>query len=149
VLNCESSASGSVISAVNGNSDDINANMGNVVHISNLNATSDLTLTGIRASAAHSDDTAPSSIKGDETTTTLSDSTAGMYALGEVDAVNSEGGAVGHSRFTTSPSVPHWGVGAATPPGSSLCKTGSLFSSTSGGGHTTLYVCEGGNWVGK
>lgn len=123
--------------------------MGNVVHISNLNATSDLTLTGIRASAAHSDDTAPSSIKGDETTTTLSDATAGMYALGEVDAVNSEGGAVGHSRFTTSPSVPHWGVGAATPPGSSLCKTGSLFSSTSGGGHTTLYVCEGGNWVGK
>jgi hypothetical protein len=148
LIGSQAQASGSVISAVNGNSNDINGNMGNVVHISNLNATGDLTLTGIRANAAHSDNTAPNSIKDDVTTTTLSDATVGIYALGEA-AASGVGGPAGYSRLTTSPHVPNWGVGSKTP--TLTCETGSLFSNVLGtsGGHDTLYVCEGGGWVGK
>jgi hypothetical protein len=151
LIGSQAQASGSVISAVNGNSNDINGNMGNVVHISNLNTTSDLTLTGIRASAAHSDDTAPSSIKDDVTTTTLTDATVGMYALGEEDVLGGGGAPLGHARFTTSPSVPNWSVGSNIPGGTIACKTGGLYSNTAGtiGSHDTLYVCEGGSWFGK
>lgn len=42
---------------------------------------------------------------------------------------------------------PTWTSGAAMPAGA--CATGSLFTRTNGGSKTTLYVCEGGVWVGK
>lgn len=40
-----------------------------------------------------------------------------------------------------------WTSGAGTPSGS--CTTGSLYTNTSGGTGTTLYVCEAGAWVAK
>lgn len=42
---------------------------------------------------------------------------------------------------------PTWTSGALTPAGS--CVAGSLYTRTNGGLRTTLYVCEGGIWVGK
>ena len=125
----------------------------NVIRISNANASNNLTLTGILANAASSCPTctAPPSIEDDITSTTLSDSTVALYALGEGDVLGGGGGIIGHSRFTTSPSVPNWSVGSGGPISSPACITGTLFTNTSGtsGSHDTLYVCEGGVWAGK
>jgi hypothetical protein len=40
-----------------------------------------------------------------------------------------------------------WGVGSGAPSGS--CTTGSIYSNLSGGGGTTLYVCEAAGWSTK
>jgi hypothetical protein len=139
-----------VITNADGNSNNTQLQMTNTVHIG-TNGVVDLTMTGIRADTFGGMYAAPNSIEDDVTSTTLSDSTVALYALGEGDVLGGGGGIIGHARFTTSPSVPSWSVGSLFPSGSIACKTGGLYSSTSGtsGGHDTLFVCEGGGWVGK
>jgi hypothetical protein len=129
-------ASGDVISAVNGNSNGMNGNMSNVVHISNANGSQDLVLTGIFANAATSGNTAPNSIQDDLTNTSLSDASVATYALGEAKAG-------GYSRFTTSPNAPTWVVGGNAPSGGCTnVSIGSLYSNTRATtASTTLYVC--------
>jgi hypothetical protein len=82
-------------------------------------------------------------IQDDLTNTTLNnnsgDASVGIYLLGRPAGS-------GYSRFTTSASIPNWGVGSSAPTGS--CPTGAIFSNTSGTPNT-LYVCQNGSWVGK
>jgi len=89
----------------------------------------------------------------------------GMYFLGEETVSNGTSGvAPGYSRFSTSPSisvmqagsscvsyqtsaVPTWGVGGSTNPNGGTCSTpGALFSYTSGGSMSSVFVCSGGYW---
>lgn len=75
-------------------------------------------------------------------TVTGSDSSVGMYFLGEQIGGNTT--PAQYTRFTSSPRVPTWGSGTSTP--SSTCSgTGSLYSnvSSSAGG---LYACIG-SWT--
>jgi hypothetical protein len=72
--------------------------------------------------------------------TTLTDSTVGMYVLGE--PMTNGGTTIAYSRFTTSPNTPTWIHGSAVP--STPCQLGSLYSDTNGGnvGHSfAWYVC--------
>jgi hypothetical protein len=113
----------------------------NVVHISNNFDTTDLAILGVVS------DDATNAIQDDVTGTTLTDGAVAMYVLGEGATTNGGGGSLGRTRFTTSPSVPNWGVGSGIPSTPYVpCPTGSLFSNTGGtsGSHNTLYVCEGG-----
>jgi hypothetical protein len=78
----------------------------------------------------------------------------GMYILGE-QVENS----VQHSRFTTAfmglnqsstpVPVPSWGVGTSSAPSgcNSTNMVGSLYSNTTGGPKTTIYVCTVSGWV--
>jgi len=138
-----SAAFGDVISNADGNSNSLNGPMTNVIHIEN-NGVVDLAITGVRADEFGS--TAPNSIRDDETSTTLSDSTVALYVLGEAKAG-------GRSRFTTSPNAPAWVVGNVAPSGSCApASIGSLYSNTGAGSpSTTLYVCVpgslGGVWL--
>ena len=81
-------------------------------------------------------------IADDLTSTDLTDTTVGVYILGEtVPAANNS---VGYSRFTTSSLQPTWLVGSSTPSGT--CKAGQIYSSTSG--TNTIYGCQGsGGWA--
>jgi hypothetical protein len=119
----------------------------NLIHISSA-ATSgvpnaaDLTIMGVTNSASSA-----TSIKDDLTSSTLSDTNVGVYALGET--LGSTSG--GFSRFTTSPNVPTWLVGASTP--STPCSAGSLYSCTGSSCTKTLWACtstggSGSTWVG-
>jgi hypothetical protein len=78
-------------------------------------------------------------VQDDLTNTTVTDSSVGMYVLGEMIP-----GGVGYSRFTTSPNWPSWSFGTGTVSGA-CPKVGSLYSLTSGSTSTgsTLYGCQG------
>jgi hypothetical protein len=136
-----SEAFGDVIINADGNSNATQLQMTNTVRISNAlgNNVVDLTLTGIRADEYES--TAPNSIRDDETSTTLADSTVALYVLGE--PIGGVSGA--YSKFTTSPAAvgdnrATWGVGDGVPTGS--CNVGSLFSNVGGStSSNTLYLC--------
>jgi hypothetical protein len=150
LVGSNAAAASNVILNVTGQTTSV-GNMVNVIEISNANTVEDLSIMGVEAES-YPGGTFPSSIKDDVTGTTLTDETVAMYALGEGDVFNSGGGIIGYARFTTSPSVPNWSVGSSSSPGGSIaCKTGSLYSNTSGigGSHDTLFVCESGAWVGK
>jgi len=110
-------------------------NVTNLIHICGLNYGShsacsqtsnsvvDLTLMGVTSSADNT-------IQDDVTDTLLpesSDPTVGMYILGESVTVGSN---TGYSRFTTSPTIPTWRVGTASPP-TGDCAIGTLYSRTS------------------
>jgi hypothetical protein len=88
----------------------------------------------------------PKSIEDDLTGTTLTDTTVGLYAIGQTVGVH------GVSRFSTSPNTPTWGVGQLAPTslGIPACSLGTLYSNTSGN-PSTLYVCAINNgqaaWV--
>jgi hypothetical protein len=94
-------------------------------------------------------------LQDDETDTTLV-ATAGtytytfmaFYGLGEQISGNA------YYRLSTSPfisaaappySVPTWVTASGTPSGST-CPAGSIFSNSSGGSLSTLYVCTGTGW---
>jgi hypothetical protein len=57
----------------------------------------------------------------------LSDASVGIYALGEQPSSG-----IGYSRFTTSPSLPTWGTGSASPTPLAGCTRGSIYSCTGG-----------------
>lgn len=77
-----------------------------------------------------------------------------MYVLGEPISIGSNN--VGYSRFSTSPSAvsssgnmptaaPTWGVGGGAVTGT--CSTlGALYSNTTGGSMTSVYVCTVTGW---
>jgi len=124
------------------------ANVTNIVHISNATTSgvanvSDLTLLQIGAYTIAGD-----TIKDDLTSTDLADPFVAIYVLGQ--PLGTISGGTGYSRFTTSTSnatghAATWASGPGTPTGS--CPTGSLFTNTTGGPKTTLYVCEASSWV--
>jgi hypothetical protein len=97
---------------------------------------SDLSLLGLNKGIA------TNSIKDELTGTTLSDSTVGMYILGERFTVNGSS-TTAYTRFTTSnnASVPSWYVGTNSSVTGSSCPTGSLYSRTTGTSGTTLWGC--------
>jgi hypothetical protein len=89
------------------------------------------------------------------TGTTLSDTTVGLYMLGEQVNVGNTSitTPATYSRFTTSPSVPSWLSGPNTPPSGS-CTVGSLYSCTKqsscaapSGGYAVLYACLTTGWT--
>lgn len=102
-----------------------------VVHITSGtgNTVSDLSIMGANNAGGSS---GTITIKDDLTSTSLLDTSVGIYALGK--NLNN-----GYSRFTTSPSAATWGVGSSAP-GTSSCSPGSLYSNTSGN-PKALYVC--------
>jgi hypothetical protein len=106
----------------------------NAVHISTNYTVTDLSIMGASNSGLSSTNT----IQDDVTSTTISDATVAMYALGEEAST-------GYSRFTTSPHAATWSSGTNAP-SSGTCTVsagGSLFSnSTSGTGLTALWVCQ-------
>lgn len=123
-------AASNVLININGAKNDT-VTVNNVIHISANNPSSDLAILGVHNSFANQ------TIQDDLTTTTITDASVAMYALGEP-----VGGVAGaYSRFTTSStSTPTWGVGSGAP--SPPCAVGSLYSNraaTSAG--NTLYVC--------
>jgi hypothetical protein len=104
-----------------------------VVHIYNVgNVVTDLSIMGLSNAAANT-----TTIDDDLTGTSLSDTSVGIYALGQ--AING-----GHSRYTTSPNTAHWTVGTAGPSGS--CHQGSLYSCTGASNACShaLWVCVPG-----
>lgn len=113
--------------------------MTNVIHISNANTVADLSIVNVESEIIGTQHPT-NSIKDDVTSTTLTDTTVGVYALGET-----VGGGV--SRFTTSPNAVTWGVGSAAPAGT--CLNGSIFSDTGATAAHALYVCQSSAWVGK
>lgn len=145
LVGSQANAASNVISNVSGSSTGAGS-MTNVIHISNANVVTDLSIMGVRAIS--NGYMQPATIQDNVTGTTLTGATLGMYALGEVVAY-SGGGLPGYSRFTTDPGQPNWGVGNFTPSSTPTCRTGSLFTNTGGSSHTTLYVCEAGVWTGK
>lgn len=100
----------------------------------------DLTILGATSSAGTNtikDDLPPG--------TTLTDSTVGMYAVGEALPSGSN---TAYSRFSTSSSSgsPTWLVGTTTLSNGNACSdAGSLYSITSSGTGTTLWGCVGGS----
>ena len=114
--------------------------MTNVIHISNANPVANLSILNVESENIPGKGSPTNSIKDDVTGTILTDTTVGMYTLGETV------GTSGVSRFTTSPNSVTWGGGTTAPSGT--CSSGSIFSNTGGSTHT-LYVCQSGGWVGK
>jgi hypothetical protein len=105
-----------------------------VVLVSSSNTVIDLSLMGITKSGTNS-------IQDNETGTTLSDATVGMYVLGEPVAIGSKT----YSRFTTSPSVPTWLIGTASPSGS-CAPAGAIYSRTSSStSPPTIWGCAASN----
>ena len=96
----------------------------------------DLTVLGVTNSGGGTGNV----IADDVTSTILPDGHLGMYVLGE--PVKAASNPVGYSRFTTSTSLPAWLVGTGAPAGST-CKFGALYSTTSGGGSSSIYGCTG------
>ncbi len=114
----------------------------NTVHISSNNTVADLSV----MNASYTGTAGTYTIEDDLTGVHISDNSVAMYALGE--KVNG-----GYARFTTSPSVPTWASGTGTPPSSTTCAQGSLYSCTGAtsmacGGYA-LYGCpHGTGWLG-
>jgi hypothetical protein len=128
--------------------------LGNLIHISS-NApqggspdVSDITILSVGQTPQAS---IAATIKDELTGTTLTDSTVGMYVLGEP-----VGTSAGYSRFTTSPNLPTWLVGTMPQAPSASCPTtatGSLYTCTTKSNNCgittkTLWACVGGTWVG-
>ena len=99
----------------------------NTVHITTNSTVTDLSIMG----ASNSGVSGTTTIKDNVTSTTISDTTVGIYALGE-----SPSGGVGYSRFTTSPSEATWAQGSSSPSGT--CARGSVYSCTG-----TSSACSG------
>jgi hypothetical protein len=93
--------------------------------------------------------TGNTTIKDDVGGPTVSDSTLGMYILGEPVQYGDSNGTndhfLGSSHFTTSPNWPSWVVGPSQTSGASCAGVGSLYSVVSGSG-PTLWECEGSGW---
>jgi hypothetical protein len=129
LIGSNESSAGNILANINGGT--TAGPTSNLIHISSLNAVTDLSIVGV-----YNEDpgVTPTTIQDDVTSTTLTDTSVGMYVLGETV------GTSGASRFSTSPNAVTWGVGAGAPSGT--CKAGSLYSNTSPlGTSTTLYVC--------
>jgi len=118
----------------------------NVVHITSNTKVTDLSIMGVRNVGGSGTTT----IQDDETTTTLTDTSVGVYGLGDAPTSG-----VGYSRFTTSPNAATWAVGTTYPSGS--CSRGSVFSCTGGStlctksGTITAYAlwdCLSAGWTG-
>jgi|SRR5580698_3299027 hypothetical protein len=117
----------------------------NAVHISSTNVVSDLTIVGL----SNEGGTGTSTLRDDTTSTNLTpltgDTVVGLYSLGKKTTSNT------FARFTTSPSVPTWATGTASPSGS--CAQGSVYSctgSSSSCGTYAVWGCPvpGGSWQG-
>jgi hypothetical protein len=101
----------------------------NTVHISNSGGTvSDISLMGLSNSGYNGTYTVEDDVTGPH----LSDTSVAIYAIGE--AVNVGGTSLAYSRYTTSPNIATWAVGASTP-------TSGCTSATRG----ALYSCIGGS----
>jgi hypothetical protein len=107
-----------------------------LIHISSTKPPSDLSLMGVNSNGS------TTTIQDDLTTSTITDASIALYALGESFT---SGTHTVYSRFTTSKSQPTWGVGSSVP---SSCSNGSMFSSTSTSTTHWLYVCRSGTFVG-
>jgi hypothetical protein len=103
------------------------------------NAVTDLSIIGAENYSMFNKTTILDDVTGTTLNNTSGDASVGIYILGKV--VGS-----GYSRFSTSPSVPTWGSGNATP-GSSCTTNGSLYSNTAGSSGSTLYVCLSNLWA--
>jgi hypothetical protein len=80
---------------------------------------------------------------------TLTDSTLGMYILGEpvqYGSTNNNDTFLGNSHFTTSLNWPTWLVGTGQATGTACPSVGSLYSVTSGAA-PTLLECEHSGWA--
>ena len=90
--------------------------------------------------------TGNTTIKDDVGGPTVSDSTLGMYILGEPvqygDSNVTNDHFLGNSHFTISPNWPSWVVGPSQTSGASCTGVGTLYSVTSGTG-PALWECEG------
>jgi hypothetical protein len=96
---------------------------------------SDVTIMGVTSAGTNA-------IQDDETSTTVTDATVGMYVLGE----QTTSVAAAYSRFTTSPNFPTWVVGTDEKPMGN-CSKGSLYSDTAQSvAPYTLYGCVNGTW---
>jgi hypothetical protein len=111
-----------------------------IIHLSTSNTVTDLSIMD-----AGNDGSGNDTIKDDLTSTTLTDSNVGIYAIGRSNSG-------GYSRFTTSQHAANWGIaalGTTGSPSSAACSSstvGSLFSNTSPGTTgTTLWVCTKGS----
>lgn len=140
LIGSQGMAQSNVLFNINGKS------LANLVHISShvtgtVPNAADQTMMGLTCTGC------TATILDDLTVLSLTDSSVGIYAIGEQVVAN---GASGYSRFTTSPSVPSWLVGTMVANGS--CTTGSLYSCTNSTNcpatSKTLYGCAGGSWVG-
>ena len=94
----------------------------NVVHITSVHTVSDLSIMGANNAGGNSGTV---TIQDDLTGATLTNTSVGIYALGEAPSSG-----IGYSRFTTSPGQPTWAVGTSHPSGS--CARGSLYSCVGG-----------------
>lgn len=125
-----SSTSGILAKNITGSS-----GMTTTVIISNSFTPSDIAILGVNANGA------TNTIQDLSTTTTLTSATdpiVATYMLGKSESVS--GTVTGHTRFTTSASVPSWVQGSVAPTGT--CKIGSLYSyATAASGTDALYVC--------
>ena len=109
-------------------------------------AVQDITILGATSSGG------ATTILDDVTGVSLSDTSVGMYALGEAQALTTASGSpsiYGYSRFSTSPTVPSWYVGSTQSPPTSCTSVanGSIYSATGTTGTGTLWGCIAGNWV--
>jgi hypothetical protein len=93
-----------------------------VVHIFSSHTVSDLSIMGAN-NAGGSNGTI--TLKDEVTGAQLTDTSVGIYALGE----SASGG---YSRFTTSPNAPTWAVGTGFPSNNTACTRGSLYSCIGG-----------------
>jgi hypothetical protein len=136
--------------------------LGNVIHICNSTTPSgvctananakdarDLTILGVTCVGSNGIcNNNGNTINDAFTGATLTDSSVGMYVVGETAIVN-----IGNSRFTTSPNTSSaakavtWVVGSTVPPTNRQCAAGSLYSCTTGTCTTgTLFECTGNGW---
>jgi hypothetical protein len=119
-----------------------------VVHITNSNTVSDLSVMGANNAPGGSSSTITIQDDSFSPSTQLTDTSVAMYALGEKDTATGA-----YSRYTTSPNAVTWVVGSSAPPMSgTTCSRGSLFSCVGGTtscGGKALYSCKknGTAWV--
>jgi hypothetical protein len=132
------SANGNVIMNVTGGNG--SGPVTNVVHVSNVHSVTNLNMLSIASGGA------TNTIEDDEYSTlpvAISESYVSSYVIG--DLISSS--PLIYSRFSTSRSTPAWLAGASAVSGT--CATvanGTLYSNSSGGSMTTLYVCLSGTW---
>jgi hypothetical protein len=112
--------------------------MNNVVEISNAHTVTDLSIMAVSSGGA------TNSIEDQEygsTALSIPDAYVGLYAIGAQISASV------YSRFNTSPKAPGWLSGAVTVSGSCTpVANGTLYSNSSGGNGSSLYVCAGGTW---
>lgn len=111
-----------------------------VVHITSMGHTvSDLSIMGANNAGGSS---STITIEDDLTGTKLTDTSVGIYALGEMASG-------GYSRFTTSPNTATWASGPFSASGPCNSSTGGSLYSNSSGTNGVLWICPaiGGNWT--